>query len=156
MSWSALLGGMRKEKVGEEEGKVGEEEGKEEEEGGSGPKLHPTVHPEIHFTLRNQIQETAISVQFVPGMRFLVFDFGVSVHCKSTEREKDTDISFSVVSMLTMARAVLRPAMLLRVGYRPCAVRSVRYGVCGTKSGYAGTRQVRQGLPPYCSTKTAR
>eukprot|EP00961_Rhodomonas_salina_P171727 2315662-Rhodomonas_salina.1 len=28
-------------------------------------------------TPRNKIQETAISVKFVPGMRFLVFDFGV-------------------------------------------------------------------------------
>eukprot|EP00961_Rhodomonas_salina_P058073 780444-Rhodomonas_salina.1 len=28
-------------------------------------------------TQRNQIQENAISMQFVPGMRFLVFDFGV-------------------------------------------------------------------------------
>eukprot|EP00961_Rhodomonas_salina_P169572 2284709-Rhodomonas_salina.8 len=28
-------------------------------------------------TPRNRIQETAISVQFVPGMRFLVLDFGV-------------------------------------------------------------------------------
>eukprot|EP00961_Rhodomonas_salina_P170388 2296930-Rhodomonas_salina.1 len=28
-------------------------------------------------TLRNQKQETTISVQFVPGMRFLVFDFAV-------------------------------------------------------------------------------
>eukprot|EP00961_Rhodomonas_salina_P055744 748632-Rhodomonas_salina.2 len=26
---------------------------------------------------RNPRQETAIAVQFVPGMRFLVFDFGV-------------------------------------------------------------------------------
>eukprot|EP00961_Rhodomonas_salina_P148815 2003312-Rhodomonas_salina.2 len=28
-------------------------------------------------TPRNRIQETAISVQFAPGMRFLVSDFGV-------------------------------------------------------------------------------
>eukprot|EP00961_Rhodomonas_salina_P016917 227705-Rhodomonas_salina.2 len=31
----------------------------------------------IPCTLRNQVQEHAISVQFVPGMRFLVLDFGV-------------------------------------------------------------------------------
>eukprot|EP00961_Rhodomonas_salina_P046660 626338-Rhodomonas_salina.1 len=31
----------------------------------------------VRDTPRNPAQETAISVQFVPRMRFLVFDFGV-------------------------------------------------------------------------------
>eukprot|EP00961_Rhodomonas_salina_P254112 3434317-Rhodomonas_salina.1 len=31
----------------------------------------------LHAPSRSPIQETAISGQFVPGMRFLVFDFGV-------------------------------------------------------------------------------
>eukprot|EP00961_Rhodomonas_salina_P278097 3757443-Rhodomonas_salina.2 len=30
-------------------------------------------------TLRNQTQESTLSAQFVPGMRFLVFDFGVYI-----------------------------------------------------------------------------
>eukprot|EP00961_Rhodomonas_salina_P292213 3932740-Rhodomonas_salina.1 len=36
--------------------------------------------PQLHSqaTLRNQLQENTIPAQFVPGMRFLVFDFGVS------------------------------------------------------------------------------
>eukprot|EP00961_Rhodomonas_salina_P200230 2701252-Rhodomonas_salina.1 len=37
----------------------------------------PTGCPVRSPTLRNQIQDITISVQFVPGTRFLVFDFGV-------------------------------------------------------------------------------
>eukprot|EP00961_Rhodomonas_salina_P006722 91278-Rhodomonas_salina.1 len=36
-----------------------------------------TAHAGIGSTPRNQIQEPAFSVQFVPGMRFLVFDFAL-------------------------------------------------------------------------------
>eukprot|EP00961_Rhodomonas_salina_P163677 2204626-Rhodomonas_salina.1 len=41
-------------------------------------------------TPRNQIQETAISVQFVPRMRFLVFEFGV----------QGTDIAYGAAGIL--------------------------------------------------------
>eukprot|EP00961_Rhodomonas_salina_P301368 3940435-Rhodomonas_salina.1 len=36
-------------------------------------------------TPRNRIQETAVSVQFVPAMRFLVFDFEVYVNVFGSE-----------------------------------------------------------------------
>eukprot|EP00961_Rhodomonas_salina_P181366 2448202-Rhodomonas_salina.1 len=35
-------------------------------------------------TLRNQTQDSTISVQFVPGLRFLVFDFGLSAERDSS------------------------------------------------------------------------
>eukprot|EP00961_Rhodomonas_salina_P113137 1522145-Rhodomonas_salina.3 len=43
-----------------------------------GHALHKHALP-VH----NQRQETALAVQFVPGMRFLVFDFGVQSWCSS-------------------------------------------------------------------------
>eukprot|EP00961_Rhodomonas_salina_P179090 2416513-Rhodomonas_salina.1 len=42
-------------------------------------------------TLRNQEQENTISVQFVPGTRFLVFDFGV--YMQPTGRRQTVDIA---------------------------------------------------------------
>eukprot|EP00961_Rhodomonas_salina_P093387 1256768-Rhodomonas_salina.1 len=48
-------------------------DGREAEAAGQvAARVHPYLPPP-----RNQIQETAFAVQFVPGMRFLVFDFGV-------------------------------------------------------------------------------
>eukprot|EP00961_Rhodomonas_salina_P105184 1416644-Rhodomonas_salina.3 len=37
---------------------------------------------------RNPTQETTLSVQFVPGRRFLVFDFGVCAQAARTRRER--------------------------------------------------------------------
>eukprot|EP00961_Rhodomonas_salina_P079229 1065092-Rhodomonas_salina.2 len=49
------------------------------------------LSPYARATPRSPVQETTISVQFVPGMRFLVFDF--RVYAKSR-----TDIAYGAAS----------------------------------------------------------
>eukprot|EP00961_Rhodomonas_salina_P171289 2309454-Rhodomonas_salina.2 len=51
----------------------------------------PTSTVRMH-TLHNPIQETTLSVQFVPGMRFLVFDFAVYRMERERERERSASV----------------------------------------------------------------
>eukprot|EP00961_Rhodomonas_salina_P114723 1543271-Rhodomonas_salina.4 len=50
-------------------------------------------------TGRNQIQESAISVQVVPGMRFLVFDFGGEGDAGGVTSSLDIPIATFIASM---------------------------------------------------------
>eukprot|EP00961_Rhodomonas_salina_P298825 3938407-Rhodomonas_salina.1 len=54
----------------------------------------PSSRPRNRTTPRNPIQEIAISVPFVPGMQFLVFDFGVY----------DPSVQFAVLTRMRMGR----------------------------------------------------
>eukprot|EP00961_Rhodomonas_salina_P006451 87179-Rhodomonas_salina.2 len=77
----------------------------------SRPHITCTTSPSItpHCTPRNPVEETAISVHFVPGMRFLVFDFGVQSHSVRTNTLSTVAVSPIVLAFprTAAARAVL-------------------------------------------------
>eukprot|EP00961_Rhodomonas_salina_P254233 3435600-Rhodomonas_salina.15 len=72
-------------------------------------KLHSSynfVPPVARATPRNPTRETAISVHFVPGMRFLVFDFGVYSGCAGASVPAKTGLlrGYQACGMLRVCR----------------------------------------------------
>eukprot|EP00961_Rhodomonas_salina_P151488 2039199-Rhodomonas_salina.1 len=119
-------------------GKTKTRGGKTDTRGGSAVSraagLQPRLlHPEPGTasygpTPRNPVQETAISVQFVPGMRFLAFGFGV--YAPATPSPVLTSgmvVLGSDENAPATGGAGVNKGLLLRL----------RYGMCGTEIGSA-------------------
>eukprot|EP00961_Rhodomonas_salina_P226988 3068816-Rhodomonas_salina.1 len=101
---------------------------------------------------RNPTRETAISVQIVPGMRFLVSDFGVdqAVHGVKIRRTVRPLVS-SQCSVCLRHRSVQRESGPTRVCWYPSLhslwPRRIQRKVCFGLCRRIGTHRARAGLP---------
>eukprot|EP00961_Rhodomonas_salina_P297196 3937025-Rhodomonas_salina.2 len=141
-------GGMRRNRRsggrgGERRSLIWRLEGLEEGRVGRGGGSRGDVSTSNWYTPRNPRQETAISVQSVPVMRFLVFDFGYRKGSakRGTETGRAGEQQQQQQQHEAVLRAVVTPLSLL-----------VRYDMSGTDTAYdAMLRPARPVLDIACA-----
>eukprot|EP00961_Rhodomonas_salina_P145346 1956212-Rhodomonas_salina.5 len=89
---------------------------------------------------QNQIQETAFSVQIVPGMRFLVFEFAPAMGCRAL-RYSLCHVLRDATRCLVLTWRMLLQALNLGTWYAPTLA---CYAKAGTDMAYGAMRVLRE------------